>query len=134
MESVTVNYLAVLVAAIVNMFIGSIWYSKMAFADAWLKGIGKRMEDLQGARSGYVLVFIGSLLMAWVMAHVVQWAGATSFWPGVLVGFYMWLGFALPTMGANMVFEMRPRNLMMINIGYPLVALLFMGGILAAWH
>ena len=39
--NVDVNYLAVLVAAIINMVIGSIWYSpSMGFGKSWMKYSG----------------------------------------------------------------------------------------------
>lgn len=38
--------IAILVAAIMGMVLGGLWYSPLLFADAWLKAIGKTQDEL----------------------------------------------------------------------------------------
>ncbi|HVE81068.1 MAG TPA: DUF1761 domain-containing protein [Candidatus Dormibacteraeota bacterium] len=133
MPEADVNYVAVVVAAILNMAAGAAWYSRPAFGDAWAKAVGKKMEDMGGATTGYALTTIGSLIMAFVLAVFIDYTGAATFYQGAQTGLWAWLGFVLPTMGANAVFEEKGRKLFAINAGYPLLALILMGGLLAVW-
>jgi hypothetical protein len=129
-----INYLAVLVAAIINMGIGALWYSSLLFAKPWVKATGKSMEDMQGASMGYALTAVGSLIMALFLAYFITQVDAGTFLAGAKIGLLAWVGFVVPTHAANYVFEGRPFNLYAINVGYFLVSLMAMGGLIAAWH
>ena len=37
MYEIHVNYIAILVAAVVSFFIGALWYSPLLFAKRWIK-------------------------------------------------------------------------------------------------
>lgn len=133
-----VNYLAVLVAAIINMVIGAIWYSPSLFGKNWMELAGIRPEDAEkragGARRAYSWTFVASLLMAYALARILWYAAAQTVIGGALIGLLAWLGFVATTAGANYLFEGRPCRLYAINTGYPLVSLIVMGALLAAWR
>ncbi len=133
-----VNYLAVLVAAILNMVIGALWYSPALFGKSWTALMGLKPEDMQkrmaGAQRAYALTFIGSLLMAYALARVIWYAQAHSLTGGVLIGLLAWIGFVATTHGANYLFEGKSFSLFSLNTGYHLVALIVMGALLAVWR
>jgi hypothetical protein len=135
MPSVEVNFWAVLLAAVANMLIGSVWYSKAMFATKWMALIGKTEDEIRSssASTAYIGMTVGALVMAYVMAHFVNYAGAATVTDGAAVGFWAWLGFIVTTKASDVLFEGRPKGLFAINAGYFLVALPVMGAILAAW-
>lgn len=61
---VSINWLAVLLAAISTFVIGGLWYS-LLFARAWQHAAGVTDEQL---KTGAARIFIGSFLLALVMA------------------------------------------------------------------
>jgi hypothetical protein len=134
MPSVDINYGAVLVAALVNMVVGALWYSKPLFAKEWAKLTGRKMEDMGGGGRGYGVAAIGALVQAWILAHFVAYAGSTTTVDGLVTGFWLWLGFVAVTSAVHLVFEGRSWNLWKINAGYFLVVLLINGALLAAWR
>ena len=134
MPSVDINWLAIVVAAVVNMAAGFLWYSKGLFAKDWAKATGRKMEDMSGGGADYAFTILGALVQAWVLAHFVRYAGDDTFWQGLLTGFWIWLAFVAITMATNYMFESRPWRLWQINTGYFLVVLLVNGGLLAAWR
>src|SRR6266540_78443 len=77
MPQVTINYLAVLIAGVVNMAIGMFWYSPVMFAKTWMASLGKTPEDFKQASAGpiYVLNTVASLVTAYVLAMVIKIAG-----------------------------------------------------------
>lgn len=133
MPAVHINLLAVLVAAVVNMIIGALWYSPLLFSKLWMREVGKKMEDIGQSGPAYALTMVGALVAAYVLAHFVAYAQAVTLMDGVKTGFWAWLGFVVPTHGATHLFEGKSLNLYLITIGYHLVALMVMGGILAVW-
>lgn len=135
MPDVDINIWAVLVAAVINMAVGAYWYSPGGMGKEWMKLTGHKME---GGRDDvnwmYLLSFIGAIIQAWILAHFVQYAGATTVWEGIKTGFWLWLGFVAITSAMNMMFEARPWRLWKINAGYYLVVLVITGALLAAWR
>ncbi len=133
MPSVDINYAAVVVAAIINMAVGALWYSPMMFSKAWLKLTGKK--DMKGSgQMGYAVSAIGALVQSWILVHFVEYAGSTTVWQGVVTGFWLWLGLVAAVMAGAYVFEGRPLKLLKINAGYFLVVLVINGALLAAWR
>jgi len=88
-----VNLLAVVVSAIANMIIGAIWYG--VWAEPWLEGIGKTREWAEENQrpTDYAIAAFNSLIMAFFLANVMVWAGASGILSGLLMGLFMWLGF-----------------------------------------
>jgi hypothetical protein len=134
MPDVDINIWAVIVAAGVNMVVGTLWYSKRLFGKEWSKLIGRKLEDMSGGGMGYGVAVVGALLQAYILAHFVTYTGSTNFWEGLVTGFWLWLGFVAVVIATNLVFEGRSWALWKINAGYFLVALLVNGGLLAAWR
>jgi hypothetical protein len=135
MPAVDIKLVAVLVAAIINMVVGFLWYSPVLFAKPWMNLVGKRMEELQAnAPLGYALTFVGALVQAYILAHFVQYIGATDIKEGLEAGWWIWLGFTGITMGVNYIFAGRNWKLWAIDSGYFLVVLLINGALLASWY
>lgn len=134
MESVDVNYLAVIVAALVPMALGALWYSPILFARPWLTAVGRSQEELSGASLGYALSAVAALVTSYMLARVVGWAEADSLVDGALAGLLVWVGFVATVLAVTTYFGGRPRVLWFINAGYQAVSLLLMGGIHGAWN
>lgn len=134
MPGTDINYLAVLVAAVVSWLIGALWYSPAMFGKQWMKLIGKKEKDLRaGANTGYAIALLGFLIIAFVMAHFIDYAESTAVATGMETGLWLWLGFVASTMAINYAFGQRARSLWVIDAGYFFVTFLVMGAILAAW-
>jgi hypothetical protein len=134
MQDFPINYLAVIVAGIMRMVLGSLWYSPVLFLKQWLRLQNMTQEDMKpGFPKAIAVDIVGSLIMAFVLVHAVHYANATTALLGAAVGFFNWLGFvAVVTLAMN-VYERRPFGLFFINNGFQLIALVIMGAILAVW-
>lgn len=138
MPEVPVNYLAVLVAAVVMMVIGMMWHGPL-FGKTWAKLSGVSEEKMRsgGMARRIGISFIGWLLMSYVLQHAIVFAGKylglSGIQAGLIVGFFNWLGFIAPVLMAPVLWEGKSWKLWLINSGYFLVSLLVMGIILAVW-
>ncbi len=142
MVSVPINYLAIVLCAIANMALGFLWYGKL-FGKQWmaLMGMTPEMMNAQKAKGGmwkgYALAFVGSLAMAFVLAHSLIFAaaylGVSGISAGWQAGFWSWLGFVAPVTLGSVLWEGKPWKLWILINGYYLVSLLIMGTILAWW-
>jgi hypothetical protein len=133
MQDVDLNWVAIIVATIIPMVLGALWYSPLLFADRWMRAVGRTREELGDASLGYLLSAIGAFLSAYVLARVVKWAEVDDLWNGALVGVFVWAGFVATVLGVTTFFAGRSRTLWLINSGYQLVSLVLMGALLGAW-
>lgn len=133
-----VNLWAVLLAGIMNMVLGALWYSPLLFGKKWMRIIGWTEKDMEGKKEGmekaYALSFLGGLLMAFVMAHFVKYTGAKNVLEGAQTGLWIWVGFVITTSLGGILFEGRKKGLYYINNAYHLVSLTLMGIIFAVWQ
>jgi hypothetical protein len=133
MQDVDLNWVAIIVAAIIPMVLGALWYSPILFADPWMRAVGRTREELGDASLGYLLSAIAALVSAYVLARIVKWAEVDDLWNGALLGVFVWAGFVATVLAVTTFFAGRPRTLWLINAGYQLVALVLMGALLGAW-
>jgi hypothetical protein len=134
MPSVEINYLAVVIAAILSMIIGAFWYAPQAFGKSWMKLVGKKEKELkEGANTSYVVAALGFLLISYILAHFIQYAGSNTLVRGLETGFWLWLGFTATTLAINSAFSARPQKLWAIDSGYYLACFLVSGALLAVW-
>lgn len=130
-----INWLAVLVAAIIRMAIGFAWYSPPLFLKPWQAVSGITPESMRAGMGKAMLVdVIGSLIMAFALANIIVGANITDWLNGALAGFWVWLGFMATLMVSLWGYENRSLKLIAINLGNNLIALMLMGALLAVWR
>jgi len=132
--AVAVNWLAVIVAAVVRFAIGAGWYTAL-FGARWrqLMGVPANAQP-SGMGQAMLAGFIGDLVMAYILARFIGHYGATGLFDGVIVGFLAWLGFVATIMLGSMFYEKKPGELVAINGGYQLITIVIMGAILTVWR
>ena len=133
MPSVDINWWAVVAASLINMAVGGLWYSKGLFGKEWAKLTGRKLDDMNGPKQ-YGFLAICALLQTFVLVHFVRYAGSTTFWKGLVTGFWLWLGFMAVIIAARVVVEKKSWAEWKIYAGYYLVIMLVNGGLLAAWR
>lgn len=74
MPEIDLNWWAIVVATIVNMVVGGIWYSPMLFAKPWAKFTGRKMDEMGDGAKGYAITTVGAVLQAVILAHFVAFA------------------------------------------------------------
>lgn len=129
-----VNYYALIVSAIIQLVIGLLWYGVVfkKSRTALLGGLG----DTTKGRTTFVIVasFVASLVLCFVLVHVIMLAGTKAFVGGAALAVVCWFGFIAPPMVAQHMYERRPANLFAINAAFQIVALAVAGGVLAIWR
>jgi len=126
-----VNVVGVLVAAVVNMVVAAVWYSPVLFARGWMSAVGQSEETLRAAAGrGYALAGLASLMAAFTLASSLSAFGLSGFMDGMLLGLEYGVGIVAMYILSIMAFEARPLRLIAIDVGYAVVALAAMGGVL----
>lgn len=130
------NLLYVLLAGIIPMALGSVWYGPL-FGKAWLAMVGKTEEEIRenfNPAKSYLVTFVMSIVMAYVLAHLLEAFNVGYAMTGMLYGmqgaFWCWLGFAVTVGYQQVAFNDQKMGLYLLNMGFNLVSLLAMGALL----
>lgn len=146
---IPVNYVAIVVCAVIGMIIGALWHSKILFGKIFMEASGmdmnmtpEKMKEMQKEMwKLYLTQFVLLLIELYVLSHIIvmgmAYFGTTGAMSGISTAFWVWLGFAMPLAASNAMWSNRPRKmawrLFFINAGYMLVSLLIFGVILGVW-
>lgn len=132
MGNIEVNYLAVLLAALSTMVVGSIWYTPKVFGGAWMSLAGLKQKDLE--KNGMwpiAITLVVSLITAYVLAHVAylsnSFFGNSFLQDSLTTAFWVWLGFTAARFITHDAFEGRRKKLTLLNISHELVTFVVMG-------
>jgi uncharacterized membrane protein YiaA len=130
------NIWAVLVAALIEVVVGAIWFNApFAFNQQWLAGIGKTAEQVAEDASplSIVAAVVGALVTAVVMALFISWMGVVGA-RGALVGLLVAVGFSANSALIKDRFEGRPIGLTLINGLHDVVIFTLMGLVIGLWQ
>jgi hypothetical protein len=145
MENFSMNWLAVIVSALVPLIIGAFWYHPKVFGSAWMKATGITEEKIKQASplKAYIIALIMSVVLSFYLYINVLVGGPDemrhgteafmTFRHGFVHGAFLAVFVVLPTMATNSLFEMKSTKYIFINVFYWVVSLAFMGGILNGW-
>jgi len=136
MEPVSMNYLAMVVAAVAHTILGALWYAPFLFGNAWMKAIGKTKEQVAADYSPWKIVgaLIGSFFVAYGIARILTWIAVDPAWGGFGVALLAAICFVAATAAVNDLMEGRPCKLFFINAFYNIVGFVIMGLIIGFWR
>ena len=132
METITTDWLVILIAAVLNLAIGFIWYSKWLFGPVWHKLSGIKEKDCKMNSMAFVWSFLVALVIAFFLDMFEAHLGVITVSDGMFVGFSIWLGFVATTHISSVIWGKKPFKLFAIHTGRDLLSLLVMGGVIGA--
>ncbi|HEY8806331.1 MAG TPA: DUF1761 domain-containing protein [Candidatus Limnocylindria bacterium] len=127
------NWVAIIIAVLVNMALGALWFSPLLFVKPWMAmRVDKTPPSGTASPMLYAITAVGALVSAITLDWIIGLAGARTLLGGAIIGLYAGLGFVAPAILSDNLFNERPFKLYLIVAGFPVVGLLVMGAILGA--
>ena len=130
-----VNWLAVLVGAVIYMFVGGLWYGPIA-GKAWMDEMGLTEEEIKEAGSpteAMIKSFVSALVMSTGMALILYNPGNENWMEGVMVGIALAIFIVGGATFPNYAFENRTMRHFLIHMGNVTVAMALIGAMMGAW-
>ena len=129
---VEVNPWAVILATASTMVVGSVWYARPVFGNAWAKMVKLSDETMKaGAAKPIITTVIVSFITAYVLAHVTylsnQFFHHSFLQDALSTAFWTWLGFTAARIVTHDAFEGRPWKLTLMNVAHEFVTFMVMG-------
>lgn len=128
MQSIQVNYIAVVVAAIAGFLVSWVWY--MALGRVWREG---RKSEMSRSLMPLVIAAVADLVMAWVLAGLLAHLGDVTIKGGIVSAIFVWIGFVVTTLGVTQAFQNKPPAITAVDTGNWLAVLIVMGAIIGAF-
>ena len=143
-----INYLAVLVAAIVPSIMGAIYYGPL-FEKQWLSSLGKTKEEMipNNMPITYGLALLMAVLVSMSIkfttelvhkdvnsAGEIYFGSFHTFGHGALHGAMLCISFVVPIIVSLSLFQKASGKNIILNIVFWTVCFAIMGGILDAWN
>jgi hypothetical protein len=136
----SINWLSIVIAALIPMVMGFVWYHKALFGKAWMDSIG--MTEEKAKQANMPVMFGLSLVMAALIAFFFvnfnngpgQEGEFDTFKHGAAHGVIIALFVVMPVMITNGLFEQKSWKNMLINLGYWVITLALMGGVIDAMN
>lgn len=133
-----INYLAVIVSALVAFALGAVWYSPLLFAKQWIAFNGYGPDEIKamqaGAKKAYGISFVCQVVTAFALAMLIAIIHMNGIFAGIKLALLCWLGFAVSLGLMAKVYSGRALKAFLLDAGYQLVYFVVMGVILVAWH
>ena len=133
-----VNWLSMVIATIIPSIVGFTWYAKALFGRAWMDSIGMTEEKRQSANMPLIMGI--SLVLSFMLSFFLLNFNNSpadqdsvffdTFQHGAWHGAFVGLIIIAPVMVSNGLFEQKGWKNILINLGYWVVTLALMGGVL----
>ena len=156
------NWISILVTALVPLLIGFVWYSEKGFGNVWMREANLNKEELEKGNMlailgfAFLFSFFLSFMMQFIVIHQTGAIGMVggdptkalpsfaafmadygtafrTFKHGALHGFMSSILFALPIIAINARFERKSWKYIFIHAGYWATTLTIMGAIICGW-
>lgn len=157
------NFWLILVAGLIPLVTGFIWYNPKVFGNAWMKSAGLDEEKMKGANMPLIFLLcylFGVILASVLMTIVIHQMGFNSvmqgdntpetaaymknffetygnrfrtFKHGALHGTISGFFIAMPILGTAALFERKIFKYIAIHTGYWMLTMALMGGVLCAF-
>lgn len=138
MNAPSINYIAVVLATLSSMIIGSIWYTPKVFGTYWMKAAGVTPSgNAKDAVRPIIITVVVSFITAWVLAGAVaisfEFYGGSFLVNSLLTGLILWAGFTAARFITHDAFDGRPTGLTVLNVAHELVTIMVMALIIGVW-
>lgn len=140
METISINYFAIVVGAVLSMVIGTIWYGPL-FGRKWGEIVGVDMNDVEAMKKMqksamplYLVQFVLTLFQVLVLAHLIA---DTTRVGGLERSIWIWGAFVIPTLAGAVMWTNEASKMkwarFLIQGGYQLVIFVVFGILLQFW-
>ena len=105
------NIIAILTATFVSYVLGSLWY--LWLGKSWRSAVGWNEDGPAYRPTPFELIvgLAGQLVMAIALTGFLAHSGGTGVRSGLIAAFGIWLGFILPSLATNVIFQRRNKTL-----------------------
>ena|ERR1700730_6762727 len=127
-------WIPIICAAVAYWIVGAIWYMAL-FGKIWAAAVqqhGVKLEQ-SGMAAKMIGNFICNVVVAIVMARLIQRLNITDLYHGIRLGAAVAVGFSATALTIQYLWESKPFRVWLIDASHHFVGCIVVGAILAVW-
>lgn len=130
------NVIAIIVAWIISLAVGSFWYSPAGFGKLWsrLSGVDMMKMPKDLANKAILSIAISSFIQAVALAIIVNSVEANTALDGLKAGLFLWAGFTAATTVGNNLYSRLSWKFWWLNASFFLIVMPINAAILSVWN
>lgn len=128
-----VNLVAVVVATVVNMIVGFVWFSKSVFGTVWLEHAKITVTPDTGMGRALTMGVVSTLVSTFALGLLLVLAAPATLGGALTYGALWFVAVAMPLHSNAVGWEHRSPTLVAINAGWTVVSIALTIGILHWW-
>ncbi len=136
----SINFSAILVAAIAAFFVGFLWHGPL-FGNRWARLMGITKAEMEAAKKkgmgpmlpSMIGAFVQQVIVAAAVSHLANALAIATWEQALAFSVFIWFAFYVTTLLNSVLWEKRKPELFFINIGYHLVDLVVISLIVVMW-
>ena len=99
--ALNINWIAILVVALIYFAIIFFWYFPKAFGNLWLKLVGKESEPKSKIIRDTIIMIPTSFITVLIIEIMMDLTGMNDVVSSLLLNLLLWIGFVVPLCGPN---------------------------------
>ncbi len=129
-----INWLAVVVVAIIYFLIHFFWYFPFAFGNMWLKLVGKESEPKSKIIRDTIIMIPTSFITVLMIEVIMDLTNMNDIVSALIISILLWVGFVATIAINQNNFNDRGVKLFLLEYGFYLIGFIIAGLILAVWQ
>jgi Protein of unknown function (DUF1761) len=130
MKSIEFEFLSVLIATIIYMAIGFLWYSPFLFKKQWLKYFKPNIKNMKMDLKTFIFSSTSAFVLCAIFSLLIGFLEVNTALDGLFVGFGIWFGFVATTQLSAVIWKKEAFGLFLIDSGYYLISFCIIGAFL----
>jgi ABC-type thiamin/hydroxymethylpyrimidine transport system permease subunit len=132
LDYTNLNWVAIVVAAVVTIVFGFIYYLPQVLGRRWAAAAGIDLAAMsQVSPLAYATWIVQALVVAYVLDVLMKALGVSAIGDGLILAFIIWLGFMAVTALDSVIYERRSWEYWLLGQAFRLISLMLMGGVIA---
>ena len=130
-----INHLAVWLLVVVQVGLGALWYSPLAFGYEWMNLLGLNEAELdQGNFVPFAIAIAGTIALTYFMAWLLLQLDVVYVSEAIKVSVLLWFCVAFSEHATHYAFQGIDYGVLLIDLGTTLVGMMVAAIVLVSWR
>ena len=130
MNAIDIDYVSVVIAALIFLVIDEFWFSDIMFQKFYRKALQGERQSFQSYWKKRLAMVVIALVVSYFLALLESLVGVVSVLEGIFVGLGLFFGFVVPLIATDLIRQKKSYPMFFIESGYWFFSITILAGFL----